>query len=76
MTRAPIQTWQPVPEEYMHRGERIVIAVASPGPGIIGLIACDDTGMTCGFNLGPADARAVAALLDLAASDAEPAGPR
>jgi len=67
MTRASIQTWQPVPEEYMHRGERIAIAVASPGPGIVGVIACDDTDMTCGFNLAPGDARGVAALLDLAA---------
>jgi hypothetical protein len=50
MKRTPIETWQPVPEQYMHRGERIVLAVASPGPSLVGLVACDDTGMTCGFN--------------------------
>jgi hypothetical protein len=71
MTRASIQTWQPVPEEYMHRGEHIVLAIASPSAGLVGVIACDDTGMTCGFNLAPDDARAVAALLDQAAEEAQ-----
>jgi hypothetical protein len=73
MKRTPIEAWQPLPEEYMHRGEHTALAVASPAAGVIGVIACDDTGMTCGFNLAPADARALAALLDLAANDAETA---
>jgi hypothetical protein len=55
----------------MHRGERIVLAIASPGPDLVGVIACDDTGMTCGFNPLASDTRAVAALLGLAANDAE-----
>jgi hypothetical protein len=71
-----IENWHPLPEEFMHRGERIALAVASPSPGLVALLACDDgNGTTCAFNLSPRDARMVAALLDRAANDAEQARP-
>ncbi len=56
MNRARLEKWQPLPEEYMHRGEQIAIGVVSSAPGVVGLVACDDAGMTCGLSLAPADA--------------------
>jgi hypothetical protein len=67
-----IERWHPLPEEFIHRGERIALAVASPSPGLVAVLALDDgNGTTCGFNLTPHDARAVAVLLERAADDAE-----
>jgi hypothetical protein len=67
-----IEHWHPLPEEFMHRGERIALAVASTAPDLVGVLALDDgNGTTCGFNLTPRDARAVAVLLDRAAAVAE-----
>lgn len=61
-----LDSWRPAPEDQMHRGRHVAVAVRNSAPGIIGLVFCDDRGTSAGFNLSIWGTDSVVALLQQA----------